>query len=554
MNIEIHTPDGQVFHRTDTGPVRIRDYADALQAQLPYPILAARVNHHSRRLMETIDEDCLLELLDLRSNEGNMIYQSSLIFLFVEAVHHVLGKEAAVFVHNSLSKGLYCTIRPAHADGAACKAMEARMRDLVRQGVQFEEIPASEEELLAFTTSHGRMDQARLLKRSTEHLRPHLDRLMQEEEVYFDYLLPDASYLYLFEVRRYKNGVLLRFPHPSNPAVIPPFQEQPILYSAFSEETRWDRIMGIHTAADLNAVMHKDEQARDLVLLSEALHEKKIAALAQEISDREKRIILIAGPSSSGKTSFAKRLCIQLRVLGFQPLYLGTDDYFLERDETPLLPNGKPDFESLRALELDLFNAQMNDLLAGKKVDIPVFDFIQGKKIYGQRVTSVAAHQPLVIEGLHCLNPQLTEQIPDEVKFRIYISPLTQLNIDAHNRIPTTDARMLRRLVRDAQFRNYDAVTTINTWEEVRQGEEAFIFPFSEAADAFFNSTCLYEPAALKRYAKPRLEAIDDSCREYAEARRLLRFLAFFDELPDDCIVPNNSILREFIGGSVLVH
>ena len=554
MNIEIHTPDGHVFHRTDIGPVRIRDYADILQEQLPYPILAARVNHHSRRLNAWINEDCLLELLDLRANEGNMIYQNSLVLLFVEAVHHVLGKETSVLVHNSLSKGLYCTIRPGSVNKAICKMIEERMLDLVHQGIQFEEITATEQEMIAFATNHGRMDQARLLNRPAQYLHPHLNRLGDEEEVCFDYLLPDASYLYLFEVRRYKNGVLLRFPHPLDPSIIPPFAEQPILYSAFSEETRWDRIMGIHTAADLNMAMKNKEQARDLVLLSEALHEKKIAALAQEISKREKRIILIAGPSSSGKTSFARRLCIQLRVLGFQPLYLGTDDYFREREETPLLPNGKPDFESLRALELDLFNNQMNALLAGKKVDIPLFDFIQGKKIYGQRVTSLASHQPLVIEGLHCLNPQLTAQIADALKFRIYISPLTQLNIDAHNRIPTTDARMLRRIVRDAQFRNYDARTTINTWEDVRQGEDAFIFPFSEAADAFFNSTCLYELAVLKRYAKKRLEVIDDSCYEYAEARRLLRFLAFFDEFPDDGIIPNNSILREFIGGSVLVH
>lgn len=554
MKIEIHTPDGRIFHRTDIGPVRIRDYADALQKQLPYPILAARVNHHSRRLNEWIDEDCLLELLDLRANEGNMIYQNSLIMLFVEAVHHVLGTETSVLVHNSLSKGLYCTIRPAIADNKICKAIAERMTDIVHQGVQFEEIAATEEEMITFAIEHGRMDQARLLDRPAKYLRPHLNRIVHEEEVCFDYLLPDASYLYLFEVRRYKNGVLLRFPHPGDPSVIPPFAEQPILYSAFSEETRWDRLMGIHTAADLNAVMKNKEQARDLVLLSEALHEKKIAALAQEINEHKKRIILIAGPSSSGKTSFARRLCIQLRVLGLQPLYLGTDDYFKEREMTPLLPNGKRDFESLRALELELFNDHMNALLAGKKVDIPVFDFIQGKKIYGRRMTSLAPHQPLVIEGLHCLNPQLTAQISDEVKFRIYISPLTQLNIDAHNRIPTTDARMLRRIVRDAQFRNYDAGTTINTWKEVRQGEDSFIFPFSDAADAFFNSTCLYELAVLKRYATGRLQAIDDSCCEYAEAQRLLRFLAFFDEFPDDRIIPNNSILREFIGGSILVH
>jgi uridine kinase len=552
MKIEIKTQDNRYF-RTDTGPVRLKDLADSLQDELPYEILCARVNHHTRRLTEVVDQDCTVELLDLRSNEANMIYQASLTMLFTHAVHRVMGKDTKVAVQNSLSKGLYVTIKGSMSE-ELCRQVAQCMQDLVKREVPFVECEASREDLLAWARQAGRMDQVRLLQSCPDLQQARRFQLEDEADIYYEELLPDTSYLKYFEVRRYKNGVLLRFPHPSDPSVIPPFEEQHILYSAFSEETRWERLMNVETAADLNEVVQKKEDCRELVLLSEALHEKKIAELAQEIHDQKKRIILIAGPSSSGKTTFAKRLCIQLRVTGLKPLYLGTDDFFLERKDTPLLPNGKPDFESLRALDRDLFNRQMNDLLAGKKVDLPVFDFVKGEKVFGTRITSVAAGQPLVIEGLHCLNPQLTSQIPDDVKFKIYISPLTQLNIDAHNRIPTTDARMLRRLVRDAQFRGRSARTTISSWKEVREGEDAYIFPFSEEADAFFNSTCLYELAVLKKYARPQLEAITDDCREYAEAQRMLRFLAFFQTMDDEGAIPNNSILREFIGGSVIVQ
>ena len=272
------------------------------------------------------------------------------------------------------------------------------------------------------------------------------------------------------------------------------------------------------------------------------------------IKKQHKRIILIAGPSSSGKTTFARRLCIQLKVNGLNPLYMGTDDYFVERENSPLDEHGEKDYENLRALDIHLFNDNMNDLLAGKEVDLPTFDFMTGHKVFGERITSIKPVQPIVIEGIHALNEKLTEYIPKEEKFKIYISPLTQLNIDAHNRIPTTDERMLRRMVRDNLYRGHNAQSTINSWPKVRAGEDVNIFPYNSEADVLFNSYHVYEIAVLKKYAEPLLRQITPEEPEYAEAIRMLKFLRFFKTIDDDHVIVNNSIIREFIGGSIFVE
>ena len=291
-----------------------------------------------------------------------------------------------------------------------------------------------------------------------------------------------------------------------------------------------------------------------MILLCEALHEKKIAEMADMITEQRKRIILIAGPSSSGKTTTAKRLCIQLRVNGLEPLYMGTDDYFVERSDTPLDENGKPNYEDIEALDTELFNRNMNDLLSGKVVDMPEFDFLTGEKRFGRRLTSIRSDQPIVIEGIHALNGKLTEFIDDSQKFRIYVSPFTQLNIDSHNRVPTTDARILRRIVRDYKYRNKSAAGNIDQWTQVRAGEDKNIFPFNGEADVVFNTALAYELAVLKKYVETLLEEIDDSQPEYSEAVRLLKLTRFFDSIEDESAIPNNSIIREFIGGSVFVE
>ena len=310
--------------------------------------------------------------------------------------------------------------------------------------------------------------------------------------------------------------------------------------------------MDIFYAKDLNDKVQNGNY-KELIQISEALHEKKIAELAERINAEKKRIILIAGPSSSGKTTFANRLLIQMKVIGLNPLYLGTDDYFVERSETPLDEFGEPNFEDLSAIDIALFNSNMNDLLCGKKVDLPTFEFLNGTKIFGKRITQIGKDQPIVIEGIHALNEELSSLISSDNKFKIYISPLTQLNIDSINRIPTTDARMLRRMVRDHNFRGHSAKHTLASWQKVRAGEDKNIFPFSNSADAFFNSVHLYEIAVLKKYAKPLLEEIKQNEEEFAEAERILKFLSYFETIEDDSIIANNSIIREFIGGSVLV-
>ena len=370
---------------------------------------------------------------------------------------------------------------------------------------------------------------------------------------FYGLMVPSTGYLKYFELRKYRRGILLRFPHPSNPAVIPEYVDEKTLYKTFGEQSKWGKLMGIKNVSDLNAKI-EEGKFKELVQLSEALHERRIVEIADMITKNKKRIILIAGPSSSGKTTFAQRLCIQLRVNGLEPLYMGTDDYFVEREDTPLDEYGEKNYEDLEAVDIELFNSYMKDLLSGKTVDLPSFDFMTGHKVFGKRVTSIKNNQPIVIEGIHALNEALTLHIPKEEKFKIYISPLTQLNIDSHNRIVTTDHRMLRRMVRDFKYRGHSAQSTIASWPKVRAGEDKNIFPFSNEADVMFNSVHLYEIAVLKKYAQPLLEAITEEEAEYSDAVRMLNFLRFFKTAPDDSVIVNNSILREFIGGSVFVE
>ena len=516
---------------------------------LSFEILAVRVNNIPQRLNAPLTHDCELELLDLRDNYANMAYQSALSFLYIAAVHEVLGQQAHVVIANSLSKGLF-TIVKSNYDDTDVEKIEALMRKWVEEDIPFEKLtdPEEFEKFFHNGRNHERM---RLLKGSQGEEVAQLYKFQDQIEMFYMELVPSAGYLSQFELRRYRSGILLRYPQQSDPLHIPPYHEQKLLYGAFSEETNWEHVLHIDYAADLNESMK--ERAKQVIMVCEALHEKKIAEIASEIVSRKKRIILIAGPSSSGKTSFAERLCIQLQVCGAQPLYLGTDDYFVDRRDMKRDAKGKVDFEALSAVDLDLFSSQMNALLEGKTVDLPKFNFITGEKEYGSRMTSITADTPIVIEGIHALNPAMTIGIPDEEKFRIYISPLTSLNIDSHHRVPTTDARMLRRIIRDHRTRGRSAAQTIMDWPSVRSGEEKWIFPYNDTADVFFNSSLIYELCVLRKYAEPLLKEIPDTDPAYPEAQRMLDFLKFFITAQDDHWIANNSILREFIGGSVLV-
>ena len=551
IRVNVTFPDGEQREYECEERITPLQIAERHPSHCPYQVLAVSVNHHNRRLDTPLMEDCRIELLDMRSPYGNMSYQCSLSLLYIAAVHDVFGKDVKVTIANSLSQGLFTRIHAGISEESA-EQIQERMRAMVAKDLIILEKHIERAEILQYLKENGRTDEYRLIESAEDLQEAELVQVADEIGLSYVHLVPSAGFLKLFEVRRYRNGILLRFPYYSKPDVLPPFKEQKQLYEAFSEETHWCQLMNVEFVADLNRKV-KNQEYKDLIMLSEALHEKKIAEIAEMIHSSGKRIILIAGPSSSGKTSFAQRLCIQLRVIGLKPLYLGTDDYFLDRSE--LIPDekGNLDFESLSAVDVRLFESQMNDLLAGKKVDIPTFDFIDGVKRYGSRITSIDETQPIVIEGIHGLNPDMTDEIAEEQKFKIYISPLTQLNIDQHHRIPTTDARMLRRMVRDSRTRGRDAATTIREWPLVRAGEDVNIFPYNSEADVFFNSTCLYELAVLKKYAEPLLSAITEDMPEYEEAQRMLKFLSFFVSIEDDSVIANNSIIREFIGGSILV-
>ncbi len=513
-------------------------------------VLLCKVDNSYRDLNHKINRSCSIEFLDMSDNYAWLVYQNSLILLYEKAVYDILGN-VQVNVSNSLNKGLYTTIKGnVSADDIA--KIEKRMKELVNAQLPIIKERIQRKELLKLSSYFNSRDRSRLILSSESIQAVEVYSLDSYKELFYGLLVPNTSYLQYFELKKYRNGILLRYPHISRPNEMPPYEDQKLLYDAFSEATIWEKLMNVSYVADLNEKIKQNDYL-DLIMLQEALHEKKISDIADQIKQENKRIILICGPSSSGKTSFAKRLCIQMRVIGLRPLYLGTDDYFVERSETVLDENGEKDYESIRAVDIDLFNQQINELLNGQKVDIPTFDFINGTKVFGQRIVSIDKNQPIVIEGIHALNQILTRDIDDAEKFKIYISPLTSLNIDHINRIPTTDARMLRRLVRDHQFRGRSASQTICDWPKVRKGEDQNIFPFIDQADIFFNTNYIYELAVLKKYAEPLLESVQPEEKEYAEAQRMLSFLRFFEKIEDDSAIANHSILREFIGGSILL-
>ena len=523
--------------------------------QIPYTVLAAKVDNEIKPLTYIPERDCSAEFLDMRTQAANVIYQNSLVLLYLKAVQDVLG-DVSVDIENSLNRGLYTEIKiPDGVSEAQAEQIEKRMRQLADEDLPFVREKISAEDAADYFRKSGQPERIDLMpecRNGVPYKMPFYS-LDGYRDFFYDFMVPSTGYLQHFQVKKYKRGVLLRFPHPSEPDTIPEYVDEVTLYKTFGEQTRWGSLMGVRYVSDLNRKIEAGE-AKDLIQLSEALHSQKIVEIADMIVKQKKRIILIAGPSSSGKTTFARRLCLQLRVNGLKPLYMGTDDYFVEREDTPLDEYGEKDFENLGAVDIKLFNRNMNDLLEGKEVDLPSFDFITGHKEFGKRITSIGSGQPIVIEGIHALNEELTSEIPKEAKFKIYISPLTALNIDSHNRIVTTDHRMLRRMVRDYKYRGHTAQSTIASWPKVRAGEDKNIFPYSNEADVMFNSVHLYEISVLKKYAAPLLADIGPEEPEYSDAQRMLRMLRFFRTIEDDSVIVNNSILREFIGGSVFVE
>ena len=552
IKVKVILPDGRTEENEYEAGITPEKILTALQQKPLHQTYACQVDSYYERLNQKLNEDCTLTFCDISNSYGNMAMQGSLILLYCAAIHHVLGKNVKVTIANSLSKGLFTVIHDGNVSEEVIRTIQNDMSETVRADLPIEETVMDRRDVMSWLKRRSLKDEMDLYQSAPDLSSAMVCRLGEEEDLQYYHAVPSTGYLKLFELRKYRNGVLLRFPHPEYPDEVRVFEEQRLLYEAFSEETHWENLCGVNFASDLNHCVENNTY-KQLIQISEALHEKKIAEIAEKIKTAQKRIILIAGPSSSGKTSFAKRLCVQLQVIGLKPLYLGTDDYFVNREDMVVGPDGKKDLEGLSAVDVRLFANQMNDLLAGKKVDLPTFDFIKGEKIFVKRITSIEPAQPIVIEGIHGLNPEMTEGIPAESKFKIYISPLTQLNLDLHHRVPTTDARMLRRMVRDYRTRGRSAAVTIDTWPSVRAGEDRNIFPYNSEADAFFNSQCIYELAVLKKYAEPLLKGIHEDQPEYAEAQRMLQFLEFFVSIQDDSYIANNSIIREFIGGSILV-
>lgn len=547
IQLKLYDKKAETFRISDQET--IQDIACKLL--LPYPVFAARRNHQNSSLTTVPAQGDLIELLDIRDSYAHQIYQESLCLLYTKAVHDVLG-EVSVIIANSLGKGLFTQIKGQKIASNTVRKIENTMRKWVKEALPFTDNLLTYQQAILTSQRLGMKNDNNLLSSLEEKPSVHLIGCGKEKFFYTHSLVPDASYLSIFRLKPYKTGILLRFPHPFSPNTLPIFCPQELLYKAFSRETLWEKNIGISYAIDLNEKNIRNEMD-SLILLAEALHEKEIGIIAERIRRQKKRLILIAGPSSSGKTSFAKRLAIQLRVRGINSLYLGTDDYFKNRDETPLLENGERDYESINALDVHLFNTHIHDLLAGNRVTLPRYDFYAGKKVYGERQEQLEKNQPIIIEGIHALNPILTSALAKQDKYHIYISPLTQLNIEPQKRVSTSDARLLRRILRDHRTRGYSPEETIRSWKNVRKGEETFIFPYSDQADYFFNSSTIYELAVLKGQVSPLLQDISSHSDVYGEAQRLLSFLAFFRTYTSFEAIPSHSILREFLGGSVLV-
>ncbi|OGV65742.1 MAG: hypothetical protein A2283_12530 [Lentisphaerae bacterium RIFOXYA12_FULL_48_11] len=527
----------------------IRDHAGP--SELPY--IGAMVNNDASSLSYPLSFNSTVRFITAADPHGWRIYRHSLCFLLAKAVRE-LYPDAVLSVEHSFGQGLYCSFKKnaAGPEGITCDqvaAIEARMHEIVKEDITIERRKVSYTDAVeAFETS-GQHDRLNLLRyRNPPHIVIHYCKGFSD--LSHGPLVPSTGVLQQWKLITYKPGFVLHLPDRLEMKVLPPFEDQPHLFQVFQEHKQWGRVLGVDTVGRLNEIIAKGE-IEDFILTSEGLHEKKISKIADMISEGRKQIklVLIAGPSSAGKTTFAKRLTTHLNVNGLRPVTLATDDYFVGPEKNPRDEDGKLDYEHLEAVDLELFNRDLLTLVQGGEIEAPVFNFEEKHREYRGTKIRIAEDQILIIEGIHGLNPRLTQMVPAANKFKIYISALTQLNLDSNNRISTTDNRLMRRMVRDNKFRGHSAMETIQLWPSVRRGEKAWIFPFQREANAVFNSALDYELAVLKPLVEPLLMEVKPSCPEYAEVRRLSEFLVNFLSAPDR-VIPRDSILREYIGGS----
>ncbi len=548
MSNNIRIEHGDQIYEAEKG-ITVEEFIEEFDIKSSNQIVAAKVDNKKQELTYTLNRDCRLAFVDLRSNDGIRIYVRGLTFIFIRACRE-LFPECSVSIEHSMSKGLYCEI---HGNltltPSKVKRIEERMREIVKLDEPFERYSVSIEEAKAIFKEMRFYDKLNILEYRPENT-VNLYRCGWMTDYLYGYMVPSTGYLKKFELMFYLPGVIIRHPTVDAGGQIPEFVDSPKLYKVFREAEKWSQIIKVENVAQLNKMI---EQGRggDLIRMNEAYLENQIADIASEIYENADRIklILIAGPSSSGKTTFAQRLRVQLMVKGLNPIPISLDDYFYDREDIPVDENGERDLESIDIIDTELFNEQMTAMIQGEEVEIPRYNFQKGKREYMGNRVKLGSDQLIIVEGIHALNERLSAMIPKSNKFKIYISALTQLNIDNHNRIPTTDTRLIRRMIRDYKFRGSSIQETLSLWPNVRRGEERNIFPYQEQADVMLNTALIYELAVLKPYILPLLEDFDEESPYYIEVNRIRKFMKYFVVLEDDHI-PNNSILREFIGGS----
>lgn len=524
----------------------------------PLTPIACRFNNEIKRLDMEIEEDGILELIDYTHKDGKRAYIRGLIFVVCMAIKE-LYPEAKFTIEYQLYHSMFCLLEGINVTEDVLKKIRKKVDEIIKENLPITKITVSKEEILE---KHKKYIEMMKHYENTNNVIGIMQFDSSSRDIvtlyqcknYYNYLygvMPlSTGDIKEYELVKYDNGILIRYPSRTTPEKVPEFKKNDKLYSTLKETSKTHKILDIHTLQKLNSII-KDGKIKDYILLDEALHEKKIANIADEIAKNSKiKLVAIAGPSSSGKTTFAKRLGIQLRLNRIKPVTISVDNYFVEREETPLDKDGNYDFESIDAIDKKLLNEHITKLLNGEEINAPTFNFKNGHKEYLGNKMKLASDEILVMEGIHCLNDELTYLIPKEQKFKIYISALTVLNIDNYNRISTTDTRLIRRIVRDKQYRGYTAETTLSMWPSVNKGESKNIYPFQEEADAMFNSALIYELSALKNFALPQLKEIKNTSPFYSEAKRLWTLLSYFEAI-DSKDIPSNSLLREFIGGSI---
>ena len=527
----------------------------AAELQMPYPVVSAKVNNTSQGLKFRLYHNRDVEFLDACSGSGHRVYVRSLCFVLYKAVSDVFPG-SKLFIEHPLARGYYCNFKKRTGEplsDADIARICQRMQEVIYADMPFRRVEATTEEAVRVFRDRGFSDKVKLLETSGQ---VYTDYYMLGDTVdyYYGPLVPSAGYLKVWGLERYQDGLLLRVPDKHNPLVLAERVEQPRTFEVFAEKVRWDIIMHLSNAGDVNKAI-LNGYASELIQVSEALQEKKIVKIAEEIEARFHReqnpirLVLITGPSSSGKSTFCKRLSVQLLACGLRPLSFSTDDYFVNRVDTPKLPNGQYDFDNIETVDYKLLGNHLSRLMEGETVEVPEYNFVTGKREFNGKKLRLSGDSVLIIEGIHALNPLLTNEVPEELKYKIYISALTSISLDDHNWIPTQDNRLLRRIIRDYNKGAFSARETISQWKSVCEAEDQWIFPFQETADVMFNSALNIEFAVLRTHAEVILASVPKNCPEYAEAHRLLRFLHYFIPISDKEIPPT-SIMREFVGGS----